>query len=453
MKVKQQFNLDLAKGGVKPMAVAVQGEANTRVLVVSLFDNGAEWRAPADTTAVVAFQKPDGKKGLYDTLTDGTPATAIKGNTVEATLAPQALTTSGRVSVAIVFYDAEGDTLATFPFWLIVEPNPAAGEQISNDYYKITSMAELNAAFDAKVSELERRAASGEFAGPPGPAGPKGADGTMSFADLTEEQRESLRGPRGYTGAQGPQGETGPTGPQGNAGRGIVSITRTSGNGAAGTSDIYTIKYTDNTTSTFQVRNGANGTGSSGPGVLYVSISDGMCSHTAAEIYEATSNGVCVIAVDTLEKNVYSCNFSVPGLAMFTFVAYSRPDAVSRMWISTVSIDETGKVTEERNLATLPPFTSANTIGKYLKHTEGGLVWADPPSGSGSGENGATFTPYVDTNGNLSWTNDKGLTNPATVNIKGPAGTTPQRGTHYWTAADIAEIKSYVDSAILGGAW
>ena len=38
------------------------------------------------------------------------------------------------------------------------------------------------------------------------------------------------------------------------------------------------------------------------------------------------------------------------------------------------------------------------------------------------GENGATFTPSVDANGNLSWTNDKGLANPPTINIKGPKG-------------------------------
>ena len=48
-------------------------------------------------------------------------------------------------------------------------------------------------------------------------------------------------------------------GPAGAAGRGIKSIARTSGNGAAGTVDTYTITYTDNTKSTYQVRNGANG--------------------------------------------------------------------------------------------------------------------------------------------------------------------------------------------------
>lgn len=35
----------------------------------------------------------------------------------------------------------------------------------------------------------------------------------------------------------------------------------------------------------------------------------------------------------------------------------------------------------------------------------------------------------------------------------GAAGYTPVRGTDYWTAADIATIKSYVDNAILNGTW
>ena len=38
------------------------------------------------------------------------------------------------------------------------------------------------------------------------------------------------------------------------------------------------------------------------------------------------------------------------------------------------------------------------------------------------GNTGVTFTPHVDADGNLSWTNDGGLENPQTVNIKGPKG-------------------------------
>ena len=38
------------------------------------------------------------------------------------------------------------------------------------------------------------------------------------------------------------------------------------------------------------------------------------------------------------------------------------------------------------------------------------------------GADGTTFTPSVAQNGDISWTNDGGKTNPQTVNIKGPAG-------------------------------
>lgn len=36
---------------------------------------------------------------------------------------------------------------------------------------------------------------------------------------------------------------------------------------------------------------------------------------------------------------------------------------------------------------------------------------------------------------------------------QGPAGYTPVKGTDYWTDTDIAEIKSYVDEAIINGSW
>lgn len=45
-----------------------------------------------------------------------------------------------------------------------------------------------------------------------------------------------------------------------------------------------------------------------------------------------------------------------------------------------------------------------------------------------AGAPGATFTPHVDGNGNLSWTNDGGLDNPATQNIRGAAGAKGETG-------------------------
>lgn len=54
------------------------------------------------------------------------------------------------------------------------------------------------------------------------------------------------------------------------------------------------------------------------------------------------------------------------------------------------------------------------------------------------GEDGATFTPSVDSAGNLSWSNDKGLANPPTVNIKGPKG----------DAVEGVATEEYVNNAI-----
>lgn len=77
-------------------------------------------------------------------------------------------------------------------------------------------------------------------------------------------------------------------------------------------------------------------------------------------------------------------------------------------------------------------------------------------TGEGGGENGATFIPSVDSEGNLSWSNDKGLANPTPVNIKGDTGPqgvqgipgnngyTPQRGVDYWTEEDKQEILNEV---------
>ena len=54
--------------------------------------------------------------------------------------------------------------------------------------------------------------------------------------------------------------------------------------------------------------------------------------------------------------------------------------------------------------------------------------------------NGATFTPSVDTEGNISWTNDKNLPNPTTQNIKGPKG--PKGDTYNLTEQDKKDISS-----------
>ena len=68
-----------------------------------------------------------------------------------------------------------------------------------------------------------------------------------------------------------------------------------------------------------------------------------------------------------------------------------------------------------------------------------------------SGElDGATFTPSLSSNGDLSWTNDRGRENPETVNVRGPNGISPViqvtdiQGGHRVTITDVNGTQ-YVD--------
>lgn len=138
MKVTHTLRMDLARCGCRPILGAVQGESCSRVLEISLYDNGVAWEIPRAASVDVAYQKPDGTQGIYSKLPDGTAATSSSGNVLTAIMAPQMLTCPGSIRAAIVFHMDGTDTLATFPFTIKVEANPAAGAERSEDYYNPT---------------------------------------------------------------------------------------------------------------------------------------------------------------------------------------------------------------------------------------------------------------------------------------------------------------------------
>ncbi len=67
-------------------------------------------------------------------------------------------------------------------------------------------------------------------------------------------------GPQGPEGDRGDKGDTGLKGDTGAQGVSITDVSKTSGDGSAGTTDTYTITYSDSSTDTFPVYNGADGT-------------------------------------------------------------------------------------------------------------------------------------------------------------------------------------------------
>lgn len=79
----------------------------------------------------------------------------------------------------------------------------------------------------------------------------------------------------------------------------------------------------------------------------------------------------------------------------------------------------------------------------YVRTVDGAAPFefvTDMSGASIKGDPGATYTPSVDTNGVLTWTNDSNLPNPSPVNLKGPSGTVTVIGTETLPAGSDASV-------------
>lgn len=155
MEAKAPIAFDIVRKGIAPVVYSMQGDSNTRSIFISLFNDSIPWQVPADVSIAVAYKKPDGSKGLYDKLPNGKEAITVSGSSVKAIFAPQMLTVPGEVIASVVFFDKDINRLSTFPFIVMVTSDPSSGKQVSNDYYKFSTMEEVSKAVDAALAALE----------------------------------------------------------------------------------------------------------------------------------------------------------------------------------------------------------------------------------------------------------------------------------------------------------
>ena len=184
---------------------------------------------------------------------------------------------------------------------------------------------------------------------------------------------------------------------------------------------------------------------------------------SAKAVYEAIAAGGSVVIEGTASDDMSEVTITTPDAWTLVSEAWNsekRPLVVLRLSdvlcayltsVSTWTIDDqsTGMA-----LFSIPPLRHLNSTPPYsiwLDESGGAVILPVESVNGADGEDGATFTPSVSASGTLSWTNNKGLPNPGSVNIRGPAGAdgedgyTPVRGTDYWTADDVATIQSYID--------
>lgn len=224
------LNLNLQFPNYATTMHAVQNDKLTRKVTAMLFDGSTPFVPDEGAVGMVRFHKPDNTNGFYDVDEVGNDAVTWVGNVATISLAEQALACAGIVLCQIQFYTTEGQRLTTFTWRIDVQECALTDEEfMSTDYYSVLS-AQISAAISITYRPPYIDTTTGHW---------------MTWSVINNQYEDS-----GYS-AQGSQGEPG---------LGIASVTKKSGSGAAGTTDVYNVNLENgDVAGTFDVYNGANG--------------------------------------------------------------------------------------------------------------------------------------------------------------------------------------------------
>lgn len=132
MIVTSKIRMDLANRGSIPVVYAVQSDEYSRNIELHLTNNGVAADIDDATAVSVSYEKPDGTRGIYDELPDGSKAWSIDGSVVTIAIAPQALTVDGDVEMSVGLV-LGGATIHSFPVTVRVDKLPGFGG-VSEDY-------------------------------------------------------------------------------------------------------------------------------------------------------------------------------------------------------------------------------------------------------------------------------------------------------------------------------
>ena len=293
--------------------------------------------------------------------------------------------------------------------------------------------------------------------GDTGAAGTKGDKGEkgdpFTYSDFTSEQLAALKGAKGdkgekgETGADGVAGAKGDKGDRGEKGADGVTPTFTIGTittGAAGSTATVTITGTaPNYVLNFTIPKGDKGdTGEAGSGgdvdlTGYAKLAGAtFTGKISSPIVSATRYFETPTLVGEGDDSTYYHR------VVFGHKNFDKMEFHEYGGLFSFLKNTSGKGNEGQLLFQISP----SGVDSKVPLKENGVRVYSPNNkptaadlGITTGTNGATFTPAVDDAGNLSWSNDKGLANPNTVNIKGDTGAKGDKGDKGDTGAKGAD--------------
>lgn len=370
-KVVHRLRLDLERPGIQAVSYMRKGDTLSRRMVLSLYEQGKPYRIEDGVTARIRGKKSDGTILYNDCF--------VQDNCIVVDVTTQMLAALGEVECELNLYGTSNALLTTPRFSIVVEDVLLADGQLESQN-EFTAMTKATEEMKTLYNTVDEAYKSGAFKGDKGDKGDDGAPGKD--------------GADGKDGAQGKDGSPGVDG---------ISPTLSISDIPGG----HRVTITDASgEKSFDVLNGD----AESDKLWKPTVSaDGMISWT-----KTTEENV------PTPQNIKGAQGS-PG----TPGADGKPgaDGVSpSVAVTQITGGHHVSVTDADG-------TKGFDVLDGAKGADGAPGIPGSPGAAGTpGADGTTFTPSVDVNGDLSWTNDGGKPNPATVNIKGPKGDKGDKG-------------------------
>lgn len=125
MEVIKKIKTDFSVYKSPPIVDVMQNDRNTRKIQLEITADGEKWIIPDDVSVLLGYTKPNGEKRTYNKLSNGQNAGEYAENVVKVTIIPEALNISGVLNACIILKDSSLNQIATFPFKIRVNKNPA----------------------------------------------------------------------------------------------------------------------------------------------------------------------------------------------------------------------------------------------------------------------------------------------------------------------------------------
>lgn len=113
MNVTHKITMDLTRPTNGNQINVVEGDKNSRIVNVHLYENFVSWRVPTNASVLIKWERESGVGGEYSQLSDGSSAWSAVGNILTITLSDESTEYSGNVKFSIVLTTGDSQ-ISTF---------------------------------------------------------------------------------------------------------------------------------------------------------------------------------------------------------------------------------------------------------------------------------------------------------------------------------------------------